>query len=272
MKNSTSGKPMIQKSCILFASLLFLAACQTVTPDALQKPSEPATSMPVAPLTTAPSREYLSFGSVITQQSGKAPDYTIKVETPVMNGSKDPKVVTFNKIIATLVQKQIDDFKKMLVDMPKTPISAGSGFDLKYELLSPPPPAKIISLKFDINEYADGAAHPLGYSVTLNYDLDHEEELTLDRLFLPNTNYLQAISAICKTELGKRDIGFDAQQQGADPSAENYRNWNITVDGLLITFDPYQVAAYAAGPQTVTIPYAALKSMIDPNGPLAEFQ
>jgi hypothetical protein len=49
---------------------------------------------------------------------------------------------------------------------------------------------------------------------------------------------------------------------------QNYRNWNITSDCLLIPFDPYRVPAYAAGTQLVTIPYAEGKSSLDPRSPL----
>jgi hypothetical protein len=52
------------------------------------------------------------------------------------------------------------------------------------------------------------------------------------------------------------------------PTPENYRNWNIATDGLMITFDEYQVAAYAAGPQTVVVPYSELQAVIDPASPL----
>jgi hypothetical protein len=52
---------------------------------------------------------------------------------------------------------------------------------------------------------------------------------------------------------------------------ENYRNWNITPDGLMITFDEYQVAPYAAGPQTVTVPYSELRGLINPEGVLKQF-
>jgi hypothetical protein len=88
-------------------------------------------------------------------------------------------------------------------------------------------------------------------------------------LFLPGTNYLQVLSDYCKTELEGRDIAFDASVTDADPLPDNYQSWNISADGLVITFDEYLVAAYAAGPQIVTIPYAELQAMIDPNGPLS---
>ncbi len=52
---------------------------------------------------------------------------------------------------------------------------------------------------------------------------------------------------------------------GAGPKAENFDSWNITKTGILINFDPYQVAAYAAGPQDVLIPYEEIKSILKQN-------
>ncbi|HYM00688.1 MAG TPA: RsiV family protein, partial [Blastocatellia bacterium] len=33
----------------------------------------------------------------------------------------------------------------------------------------------------------------------------------------------------------------------------NYKNWNIAARSLVITLDPYQVAAFAAGDQTIRV-------------------
>jgi len=56
---------------------------------------------------------------------------------------------------------------------------------------------------------------------------------------------------------------------GAGPQADNYSAWSITKKGLWITFDPYQVAAYAAGPQHILVPYSVLKDLIKPDGLIA---
>ena len=60
-------------------------------------------------------------------------------------------------------------------------------------------------------------------------------------------------------------------ERGAAPSAKNYQSWTITRSGLGINFDAYQVGAYAAGPQFVMVPYSALKDLINPDGPIAQF-
>jgi hypothetical protein len=125
------------------------------------------------------------------------------------------------------------------------------------------------SFKFDFKFYSDGAAHPGLYSITLNYDLGQGRELALGDLFLPNSAYLEAIANYCVTELSKQP-GFDEPwSDGAKPTPENYDNWNITPDGLLITFDMYQVAPGASGPIQVLVPYDQLQAVIDPQGPLA---
>ncbi len=63
----------------------------------------------------------------------------------------------------------------------------------------------------------------------------------------------------------------EMMKSGASPRADNYRAVSITKKGLWVTFDPYQVAAYAAGPQHVLVPYSALKDIIKPDGPVAAF-
>jgi hypothetical protein len=125
------------------------------------------------------------------------------------------------------------------------------------------------SFKFDFPFYSDTAAHPGLYSITLNYDLGQGRELSLGDLFVPESDYLEALSEHCKAELQKQPYSDSFFLDGAQPTQENYRNWNITPDGLMITFDEYQVAPYAAGPQTVIVPYEGLAGLIDPQGPLA---
>ncbi len=63
-------------------------------------------------------------------------------------------------------------------------------------------------------------------------------------------------------------VGFET---GAAPDELNYRNWSLTDAGLLISFDPYQVGPYAAGPQEIAVPYADLAVIIDPAGPAGAF-
>jgi hypothetical protein len=135
----------------------------------------------------------------------------------------------------------------------------------------------LISLTFSVSSYYQGAAHPNSYSETINYDLKNGKVLKLADLFKPGAKYLQAISAYCIDDLKKQSKDKDGMlddesiKSGASPTPKNYEGWTINKKGLGIDFDPYQVGPYAAGPQYVTVPYSALKDLINPDGPLAQF-
>ena len=129
----------------------------------------------------------------------------------------------------------------------------------------------LISISFGISEYA-GGAHPNGYSAVISYDFKSNRKLTLADLFLPGKPYLPFISRYAIGKLKARQTDppdLEWINRGAGPKAENYKNWNLTSTGLEITFDAYQVASYAEGPQLVFIPYSELKTLINPDGPVA---
>jgi hypothetical protein len=230
--------------------------------------------MPIPTPTPIPLSQQVTLTSVPileqVTQSRKFPDYKISAQIPVLTGSDDPRVQAFNQRLHELVQQPVDMWRQDFIQLPITPISNGSFLDVTYKLILQR--GDLWSFKFDFSFYADTAAHPGLNSETLNFDLAEGKELTLGDLFLSNSNYLETISAYCVTDLKRQNPGIDDPfLQGANPMPENYRNWNLTADGLMITFDEYQVTPYAAGPQTVTVPYGELKSLTEPDGPLTAF-
>ena len=136
----------------------------------------------------------------------------------------------------------------------------------------------LISVEFTQGQYEAGAAHPNSITTVLNYDVKNGKKLALADLFNANSKYLGVIADYCIKDLkeqSKRDkdamLEDDQIQDGAGARADNYKAWTITRKGLLIVFDPYQVAPYAAGPQQVMVPYAALKPIVKSDGPIGNF-
>lgn len=250
--------------------VLFLLACNATftvgypTPTiALPTQIPAATVIPLSQQVTV-----ISVPFIETNPGASFPQYTLTASTPQLTGSDDPRVRAFNQRLADLVEKEVDTWRQNFQQLPITPLSNGSSLEVPYSLVSQI--GDLWSFKFDFSFYADTAAHPGLYSITLNYDLEQGRELALGDLFLANSNYLETVSKYCIAELQKQPYSQSFSLDGAAPTLENYRNWNITPDGLMITFDTYQVAPGASGPQVVLVPYDQLKAVMDPQGPLAE--
>lgn len=262
-------QPFYRKSTLPIISIivLFLLACNATFTYGYPTPTfVPPTEPPTA--TSAPrlSRQ-VTLVSQPYIEANQDPVFTITAQIPQLSGSDDPRVTTFNQRLNDLVQKEIAAFRGEFTNAPATEAATNSFLEVSYTLISQY--GDLWSFKFVFFFYSNGAAHPGDYHLTINYDLQAGRELSLGDLFLPNSNYLETISNYCVSELGKREVGFEGGfEEGARPALENYRNWNVAPDGLLITFDTYQVAPGAAGPQAVIVPYDRLQEAMDPQGPL----
>ena len=257
MKKNLSRLPVMLFGIILLLSIL---ACNALAPHPVP------TQVPASPTSTPiPLSAQVTLVSQRLSETNQTPPYKINAQTPQLAGSDDPRVIAFNQRLNGLVKNEVDIWRENF--QKNTVIINGSSLDETYTLVSQL--GDLWSLKFDFRFYSDGAAHPGLYSITLNYDLDQGRELALGDLFIPHSNYLERIANYCIKELSKQP-GFDGPfVDGAKPTPDNYKNWNITPDGLLITFDMYQVAPGASGPIQVLVPYAQLKEVIDSQGPLA---
>ncbi len=134
----------------------------------------------------------------------------------------------------------------------------------------------VVSILFSYSIYT-GGAHPNFTQTAFNF-------LTPDgaRVFLPDlvgNDGIQRVSDLAIADLTARLTGPDGMSDtdwinnGAAPFADNFETFELLPDQLVIEFDPYAVAAYAAGPQKVRIPLTELQDMLrpDPRAPLPSF-
>jgi hypothetical protein len=221
------------------------------------------------------------------REKNKKLKYEVDVAYPQLTGSTDPNYEKFNRATRALITKKVSDFKQEMTPSaedaessepatnPALEESMGSDINVRYAVVL----AKddLVSIEFTVSSYSAGAAHPNSYTEVVNFDLKNGKQLKLADLFAPGSKYLQAIATYCIQDLKKQTKGADATldddwiQKGAAPELTNYDNWTVRKKGLGITFDPYQVGPYAAGPQNVVVPYASLKDIIRPDGPAAQF-
>lgn len=130
----------------------------------------------------------------------------------------------------------------------------------------------VLSVEVSVSTYGTGAAHPNHGTYTLVWDLGAGRSLALEDLFRAGSAWPEAVSDAAVTILAD-SMGEMADEEwirsGAGPDPGNFSAWSVVPGGLRIVFDPYQVASYADGPQTVVVPWASLAGVLDPAAPVA---
>ena len=109
-----------------------------------------------------------------------------------------------------------------------------------------------------------GGAHPLTWYKTFNYDLAKGAPITLNTLFVPGGKPFEVIFPIVQRDVQKQ-LGTDVPISpggGLDPS--NYQNFAITDDALIFFFSQGELLPEAAGAMEVSVPRAAVASMLAP--------
>lgn len=148
--------------------------------------------------------------------------------------------------------------------MPEAPFE----FIVEYSLgeLS----TRYVSVMFHYGGYAAGGAHGYADFATFTYDLENGKDVTLADVFSNDPDYLTTISTYVRADLieqfekmyaesgieGPVDTGWI--EEGTKPEVEFFKNFTIQADDTIRFYFPsYQVAAYAAGEQMVTMPISS---------------
>lgn len=138
--------------------------------------------------------------------------------------------------------------------------------EVDYEILRQD--MQMIVVAFNYYTYT-GGAHPNSSSETFNFLMPEGRRIEFGEIFSPRG--IRRVSDISiarlKQELGGPDgVGdMDWIRRGAGPNARNFASYALLANELKVTFDAYQVAAYAAGPQEVSIPLSNLRDVMRPN-------
>lgn len=195
---------------------------------------------------------------------------TVKVNFPKIVLPQNPtEEARANDVIATFVADVIASFRKDAADTEagKPKDLPASDLTMSYStlLLSP----SVISFRFDISAYVVGAAHPNNYTRILNYDIARHVVLKPNDLFLGGADYFAFLSTQSRAKLlvacsDCDDSDKEVIAAGTEPTKENFSRIGLTPGGIVVIFDPYQVAPYARGTQTVLFTLAELGDILAP--------
>lgn len=129
------------------------------------------------------------------------------------------------------------------------------------------PSPRVASILWNVWSYT-GGAHGLLDIVAGNYDRSNGYPLLLEDLFVdPDLAVLQ-FSKVARRMLAEPDEGAEdgsgipdeMLMAGTEPVEDNFHTFIVTPGGVRLHFQPYQVAPWAAGPQTVDVSLDDLKA------------
>jgi hypothetical protein len=109
-----------------------------------------------------------------------------------------------------------------------------------------------------------GAAHPLVWYKSFNYNLANQQPITFDALFQPGTQPLQVILPIVQKTLADRYRATVSIPPATGLQPANYQSFAITNDAIVFFFDQNALQAAMEATQ-VSVPRSAIASMISPD-------
>jgi len=223
-----------------------------------------ATAMLLAQLAPANAAPLVSQEKKV---SDRKPTYTIELAYP-RTGHR-----AIDNEIESWVRELAQDFASAAKDQEPTPAGPWAA-NLTYEIGRND--GAMFSVLFSNYTYM-GGAHPNTVFEAFNFLLPEGSRVELAELV--TRRGIERVSAMSIAQL-KQTLGgpdgmsdIDWITRGAGANAKNFRNFLWQPQLLVIHFDPYQVAAYAAGPQEVRIPLSRLSDVVraDPRMPAASF-
>jgi len=248
-----------KKAILLLLLPLILSAC--ILPELIPE----VTSAPT------PTKEALQIFERTYADQSDDPRYEIQLLWPNLTG-EGWQTKSFNSAIDTMILKAADNFLSVMdenyvEDSDQAGEPPLSTFTVDYDLTALE--SGHVSVQVIITQYIAVSVHPFTISHAINYDAHTGEFLNLADLFNPEMDYLSPILNAVDDALQSRDFGYEAGT-AADVMGER-ENWNLTPEGLRLNFDAYEVGPYAAGSQTVIIPWEELVEVLNPQGPAGIF-
>jgi len=189
-----------------------------------------------------------------------------------------PKLISKNEVIQKVSNKLSDRMKPQIEEYQK---DAKEGFmtdvitntwlftyDYSIEYYS----EEIISFTGLVYSYT-GGAHGNTYFVSSNYWIKDEDSklLKLSELFKKKSDYVKLLSDYIIKDLKKQNAAWVVNGEIKSLKEDEIGPFALSPRGVQFAFAPYAVGPYSEGAFFVTIDYSHLKSIINPDGPLARF-
>ena len=191
----------------------------------------------------------------VIKESSPSGKYTLDIEYPQVGNAADLEITKIvdgikdNFLAEVKTSQPIPDLKDALASLT-----------VRYDVCRSDD--KFVSTPFNIEDYQVGMAHPDNFVEAFNFDLSNNKVLQLSDIFTKNADYLNLLSKLTSEKLTNQykddPNASDFIKSGTAPKQENFQNFCLTKDDLVIIFNPALVAPYVDGIQKVSIPWKDL--------------
>jgi len=215
---------------------------------------------------TWPSKFRFSAHSIDRTHEGLR-SYEISADRPYIMNAKTAATRHFNRWMSRKIRGYVKRFESLeraaeIRDRKRRLKKVAIEESLEIGYLVYYSDKRLISLRLTHTVMAVGQMHPIAYYETINYDLDKQRPLETRDVFRPG--YLKVFSSYSRKHLrDKYEISDDNWlDRGTSPRSRNFPNWNIVPDGILISFDDYQVSSHSFGQPELIVPCSELCSVL----------
>lgn len=198
--------------------------------------------------------------------------YTYAGEVPVFSSDSSPELA---EELSILMEKQIVKNQELIEDDAEElyASNADSGFVYpphihNVDFTVKRNDSKYLSLYLVYNAYT-GGAHGTHYDVGYNFNLSTGHRLELKDMFKPDVDYVSAINEqiqsqidTIKAEYVAKDEGEWHPYMGFETISED-QHFYLTDDSIVIFFDLYEIAPYAAGVPTFEVSFEELEAYLN---------
>lgn len=163
----------------------------------------------------------------------------------------------------------IANYRKFKNEFPDAPYNYTDDREVKIAYQS----SGILSLDFN-HTWFTGGAHPNLSRTLASYDATTGEKFKLSELLIADYKLrLDEFGEKRFREVRRLTADMNLSEAGFNFEGEKFtlnNNFYADKDGITFYFNPYEIAAYAAGPTEFTLSYSDIKLLIKPDGPLAD--
>lgn len=176
---------------------------------------------------------------------------------PVVLGLPDPAVQDrINRLILAQINRLLLD--TTYYEYPPNAAALG-----RYEIKTNEDNLLSLSL---VLEYYGGGAHGITLTNSLTFNTQTGQLYAFKDLFTPGSDYLQVVNRLINQQIAQRGLTDTVDFI----SVESNQPYYLADKTLVVYFNVYEIAAYAAGPQYFPIPLYQLEGLAYEDSPIIQ--